>query len=68
MGKIVLRRFTKPEALTSKVIRVDGDIYESLLDISDKTSISIQKLTSVLLKAAIDEVVIIDNDESEEEK
>mgnify|MGYP000856162785 CR=1 FL=1 len=63
MGKIILRRFTKPEVQPSKVIRVDGDIYERLNDISEETSISVQKLTSVLLNAALAEVVIIDESE-----
>lgn len=67
MGKIVLRRFVKPKPKESKVIRVDDDVYEKLEHISDQTSISIQRLTSLLLNAAIEDVVILDN-ETEEEK
>ena len=62
MGKIVLRRFVKPKPKESKVIRVDSDVYEKLEHISDQTSISIQRLTSLLLNAAIEDVVIIDNE------
>lgn len=67
MGKIVLRHFVKPKPKESKVIRVDGDVYEKLEHISDQTSISIQRLTGLLLNAAIEDVVILDN-ETEEEK
>ena len=54
MGKIVLRRFVKPKPKESKVIRADDDVYEKPKHISDQTSISIQRLTSLLLNAAID--------------
>ena len=62
MGQIVLRRFVKPKPKESKVIRVDADVYGKLEHISDQTSISIQRLTSLLLNAAIEDVVIIDNE------
>lgn len=65
LGKIVLRRFKKPESQESKVIRIDADIYNRLNEISEETSISVLKLTSVLLNAALADVVIID-DESED--
>ena len=65
MGKIVLRKFRKPEVSDSKVIRIDMDVYEKLSDISEETSISVQKLTSILLNTALAEVVVVD-DEGEE--
>lgn len=66
MGKIVLRKFRKPEVSDSKVIRIDMDVYEKLSDISEETSISVQKLTSILLNTALAEVVVVDDEESEE--
>lgn len=63
MGKIVLRRFVKPKPEESKVIRADDDMYEKLKHISDQTSISIQRLTNLLLNAAIE---ILDNETEEE--
>lgn len=67
MGQIILRRFTKPNPRESKVIRIDADIYERLEKLNEETSISIQKLTSVLLNAALADVIVID-EESEEFK
>lgn len=66
MGKIVLRKFRKPEVSDSKVIRIDMDVYEKLSDVSEETSISVQKLTSILLNTALAEVVVVDDEESEE--
>lgn len=65
MDKIILRRIRKSKPQSSKVIRVDGDIYTQLENISDETSITIQRLTSMLLEKALANVKIID-DESEE--
>lgn len=67
MGKIVLRKFRKPEVSDSKVIRIDMDVYEKLSDISEETSISVQKLTSILLNTALAEVVVVDDEEESEE-
>lgn len=67
MGKIVLRKFRKSEVSDSKVIRIDMDVYEKLSDISEETSISVQKLTSILLNTALAEVVVVDDEEESEE-
>lgn len=68
MGKIVLRKFVKPKPKGSTLIRVDQDVYERLKDISEQTSISLQKLSSILLNSAMDEVVILDEEMEEDEE
>lgn len=44
MGKIVLRKFRKPEVSDSKVIRIDMDVYEKLSDISEKQALACRNL------------------------
>lgn len=68
MGKIVLRKFVKPKPKGSTLIRVDQDVYERLKDISEQTSISLQKLSSILLSSAMDDVVILDEEMEEDEE
>lgn len=66
MGKIILRKFKKPETSDSRVIRIGADVYVRITQISEETGLSMQKLTSLLLNEALNEVVIVDEEESEE--
>lgn len=66
MGKIILRKFKKPETSDSRVIRIGADVYDRITGISEETGLSMQRLTSILLKEALSEVVIVDEEEREE--
>ena len=47
----------------SRVIRVSGDIYTAISELSDDTSISINALASKLIAFALDHVKVIDGEE-----
>lgn len=63
MDKIILRRFKRPEPQKGRVIKVDDNVYNRLSEISEDTSIPMQRLTTLLLGIALDNVVIVDNEE-----
>lgn len=66
MDKIVLHKIRKSKPVPkSQVIRVDSDVYNTLLEMSDATGIAVWKVASILLNAAIENTVIMEDDENE---